>query len=149
MHSWTMVSYIGKTWVLNKRGPAGIAIGWFMNIGYRLRGDRHCGAWCIHPLASPSLPSPANNVQPFPTILFCPITSISGRTGADVIEFHQVANFALFSTLRQPSPWHCIFYTKLLSQLLLYLVKSWHWALSLEISRAQLFALILIMTYSI
>lgn len=62
-------------------------------------------AWCIHPTVSvsPCLP-PANNVQPSRRILFCPITSISERTGADVIEFHQVANFALFSTLRQPSP---------------------------------------------
>jgi hypothetical protein len=84
-----------------------------MNIGYRLRGDRHWG------LMHPSLPAPfsvilllsstilaslsSNNVQPSPRILFCPITSISERAGADVIEFHQVANFALFSTLRQPS----------------------------------------------
>jgi len=53
----------------------------------------------------PPSPASANNVQPSPRrILFCPITSISERTGADVIEFHQVANFALFSTLRQPFP---------------------------------------------
>lgn len=93
-----------RSWILNKSDFASIAIGWFMNIGYRLPDDRHCSAWCTHLHMFPVPPTSANNVQPSPRILFCPITSISERTGADVIEFHQVANFALFSTLRQPSP---------------------------------------------
>lgn len=95
-----------RSWILNKSDFASIAIGWFMNIGYRLPDDRHCSAWCTHLHVFPVPPPRLTTfpVQPSPKILFCPITSISERTGADVIKFHQVANFALFSTLRQPSP---------------------------------------------
>lgn len=49
------MSHIRRTWMLNK-DFASIAIGWFMNIGYRLGDDRHCGL--MHPSTRVPRPPP-------------------------------------------------------------------------------------------